>query len=251
MDVQRFRADLLSLATRACAEDEPRARTKVFELAEILVSLHRSNLVKVNHSALELVCARSLVKDGYDVKVEHKLDKTLVCDVLGTGNDEKLIVEIETGFVPPEHALEPSAYVQARVSSKIARYSRFAGRFALGTTPSYVLDLPEFFVIPPGSRKVEEGMKVKALTDRFYSKPPIALEDFMVGRLDSIFIVDVDSASCERMTPRSYFEAASAFGGRRLAVQALNQNGEAAERGFTLERSAGTKSKGGGWSPDA
>ena len=207
MDVRRFRGDLYELATRACAEDEQVVRSKVFAIADVLVSLYKKNLVKINHSALELVCARVLIKQGYEVKVESKLDSTHVCDVIGSGGDGPLIVEIETGFIPPEAALEPAAYARSRVASKISRYSRFAGRFALGTTPSYLLDIPGFFVKPPRERSREEAAKIKAMTDVRYNKPPITLDELMKARLHSIFLIDVDSASAAEVDPEEYLAA--------------------------------------------
>ncbi len=209
MDVRRFRADLYELAARACANDDQDVRSKVFGIADVLVNLYRKNLVKINHSALELVCAHALVKQGYEVKVEHGLDKTLVCDVMGIRGDGPLIVEIETGFIPPEAALEPSAYARSRIASKIARYSRFAGKFALGTTPSYILDLPDFFVKPPRARSGEEAIRIKSLTDVRYNKPPISVGDLIEARLHMIFVIDVDSASIMEVDPETYVTTAS------------------------------------------
>lgn len=214
MDVRRFRADLYELADRACSEDGQEVRSKVFGIADILVKLYRKNLVKINHSALELVCTRSLVKAGYSVKVEHRLDRALVCDVIGTRGDGSLIVEIETGFIPPEAALEPSAYARSRIASKVARYSRFAGKFALGTIPSYVLDLPEFFVKPPRARSLTEAERIKALTDVRYNKPPISIEELMHARVHMIFVIDVDSASTQEVDPETYVDTASGLLGR-------------------------------------
>lgn len=250
MDVRRFRADLYELASRACARDEPGVRSKVYQLAEVLVALHRKNLVKINHSALELVCARSLIKAGYEVKVEHKLDHTLVCDVFGTRADGRLIVEIETGFIPPESALEPSAYARARVASKIARYSRFAGKFALGTTPSYILEFPKFFIKPGRTMTSAEAKGIKSLTDRFYNKPQISLQELAGGKLNSIYIIDVDSAACEEIDPRSYYESAASFGSSRHGVQALNRNSQTVRSGFALEKSAGAENPAGGGAID-
>ena len=211
MDVRRFRADLYELADRACSEDGQEVRSKVFGIADILVKLYRKNLVKINHSALELVCARSLVNAGYSVKVEHRLDRALVCDVIGTRGDGPLIVEIETGFIPPEAALGPSAYARSRIASKVARYSRFAGKFALGTTPSYVLDLPEFFVKPPRARSLTEAERIKAQTDVRYNKPPISIEELMHARVHMIFVIDVDSASTQEVDPETYVDTATAL----------------------------------------
>lgn len=211
MDVRRFREDLYHLATRACVGDDQEVRLKVFSVADILVSLYRKNLVKINHSALELICARSLIKQGYEVKVESRLDNTLVCDVAGERGDGTVIVEIETGFIPPEAALEPSAYARTRIASKIARYSPFAGKFVLGTTPSYVLDIPEFFVKPPRARSMDEAARIKDMTDVRYNKPPISTMELMQGRLHLVLLIDVDSARTQELDPETYVKRASEF----------------------------------------
>lgn len=222
MDVRRFRDDLYELAARACANDPEDVRSKVVEVADILVGLYRKNLVKINHSALELVCARGLIKQGYAVKVEHKLDSVLVCDVFGTRGDGNLIVEIETGFIPPEAALEPSAFARSRIASKIARYSRFAGEFALGTTPSYVLDLPGFFVKPPRERTRDEAKEIKALTDVRYNKPAISVAELMQARLHMVFLIDVDNGTTQELDPETYFRTAGYLIDWRRIVQGLN-----------------------------
>ncbi|MGD0477112.1 MAG: hypothetical protein ABSB29_02965 [Nitrososphaerales archaeon] len=238
MDVRRFRADLYELATRACSGDDQKVHSQVFGIADILVELYRKNFVKINHSALELVCARGLVKQGYDVKVEHKLDKALVCDVMGTRGDGILIVEIETGFIPPEAALEPSVYARGRIASKIARYSRFAGKFALGTTPSYVLDIPPFFARPLQERTSEEAAEIKVLTDVHYKKPPVTLAELMRARLHSVFVVEVDSATTREIDPESYLETVSAFIERSYPGQGLYRNRRSSGRGFIFGEAA-------------
>lgn len=91
-----------------------------------LIELYKRNIVKINHSVMELVCARHLIRYGYSVDVEKRLTDILVCDVYATKGDGEAVVEIETGFVPPEHALDPLSYYTARITSKIARYSKFA-----------------------------------------------------------------------------------------------------------------------------
>jgi hypothetical protein len=244
LDVRRFRADLYELATRACREDDQAVRSQVFGIADILVELYRRNFVKINHSALELVCARGLAKRGYDVKVEHKLDRALVCDVMGTRGDGILIVEIETGFIPPDAALEPSLYARGRIASKIARYSRFAGKFALGTTPSYVLDIPPFFARPLRERTSEEAAEIKALTDVHYKKPPVTLGELMRARLYSVFVVDVDSATTREIDPETYLETATAFVENNHPDQGSYRNRRSIGRGFIFGEAA---ARGPGW----
>ena len=55
---------------------------------------------------MELVCARHLIKYGYAVDVE-RLNEILICDLYATKGEGEAIVEIETGFIPPEHAGSP------------------------------------------------------------------------------------------------------------------------------------------------
>jgi hypothetical protein len=238
LDVRRFKGDLYELASRACSGDGQEVRSKVFGIADILVGLYRKNMVKINHSALELVCAKGLIVRGYEVKVEHKVDRTLVCDVMGTRGDGPLIVEIETGFIPPEAALEPSAYARSRIASKIARYSRFAGKFALGTTPSYVLDYPEFFVKPPRARTTEEAAEIKAMTDVRYNKPPISIDELMQARLHGVFIIDVDSATTQELDPETYVGTASAFMKRNNDGRGSSSRRHSGGIGFRFEEAA-------------
>ena len=215
MDIRKFRKDLHDLGRKACLNDNDDVRAKVFVIANQLVDFYKKNLVKINHSALELVCARELIREGYDVNVERRLDKQLVCDVYGRRDDGVLIVEIETGFIPPEAALQPTTYSRSRIASKIARYSKFAGRFALGTTPSYVLDFPPFFVKPPRHRTSEEAAEVKKLTDVYYDNPAISLSELLYARIHSVFVIDVDETKTRQVDPETYLQNSRAFVTRR------------------------------------
>ena len=46
-----------------------------------LIEMNKRNLVKINHSTMELVCAKHLIRYGYSVDVEKQLTDILVCDV--------------------------------------------------------------------------------------------------------------------------------------------------------------------------
>jgi hypothetical protein len=97
------------------------------------------------------------------------------------------------------------------LASKIARYSKFAGKFALGTTPSYLLDLPEFFVTPPRDRSLEEANRIKTVTDVRYNKPSISIQELLQARLHMIFVIDVDSATIREVDPETYVKSTSAL----------------------------------------
>ena len=172
-----------------------------------LIELYKRNIVKINHSAMELVCARHLIRYGYAVDVERQLNDILICDLYATKGEGAAIVEIETGFIPPEHALDPLSYYSARVASKIARYSKFANQFVLATPPVSVLPIPRIFRRPPRDRAREDIIMVKELCDKFYQNPPVSFGEILNSHLHMVYIINVDQGKVTEMDVDSYFDA--------------------------------------------
>jgi len=206
MDDEKFGIDLDSLLSRLVHDRSDPAFSKLDAIRVKLVEMHKQNLVKINHSAMEVICAKHLILKGYEVDVEHPVDGMLVCDLFGVKGDGRAVVEIETGFVPPEHALDPTSYYSARVAGKIARYSAFADKFSLGSPLYQVLPIPAVFLKPPRLRNLEEIEEAKRLCDRYYKNPPIALEEITVARVHSVFLIDVDSGYVREFDPETYRE---------------------------------------------
>jgi hypothetical protein len=171
-----------------------------------LIELYMRNLVKINHSAMELVCAKHLIRYGYKVDVEKQLTDILICDVYAEKGDGAAIVEIETGFIPPEHALDPLSYYAARIASKIARYSKYANQFVLATPPVSILPIPALFRRPPRDRRPSEIKKVKVLCDKYYKNPPVTEDEILNGRLHITYIINIDVGKVVEMDIDSYFE---------------------------------------------
>ena len=82
--------------------------------------MYAKNLIKINHSVLELICVSTLISKGHTVEVEKNVSDILVCDIFGKKGDGNTIVEIETGLTPPDHAMDTFDYYAARLMSKIA-----------------------------------------------------------------------------------------------------------------------------------
>ncbi len=153
---------------------------------------------------MELVCAKHLISKGYDLDVERLADGGLTYDLCGVKGYGTLIVEVETGFVPPEHALDPMTYCKARIASKIARYSNYADKFGIGTPPHYIVQIPPSFTKAPRFRSSEELEEIKRLCDLYYKDPPVSLDEIKNARLHSIYIIDVDTLTTHEMDPTSY-----------------------------------------------
>jgi hypothetical protein len=202
----RFEQDLTTLMSRLTGGVEKEVENKLNMLKEWLMSLQRENVVKINHSVMELVCAKHLILKGYEVQLEYPLDELLTCDLYSIKGYGNLIVEIETGYIPPEHALDPLTYTSARLASKIIRYSSFAGKFALGMPPHYVLPFPRALAKPPRRRTVKEIESIKNLCDRYYKNPPVTNEEICNARIQELYIIDVDQATVKEIDPEAYMK---------------------------------------------
>lgn len=200
----KFEEDLNVLLSRLLQNLNVYAQDKLCKLRDRLAQLHRENVVKINHSVMELVCARHLIERGYDVQVEWPLDGSLTCDLFAVKGYGSLIVEIETGFVPPEHALDPSRYLTSRIASKIIRYSSYAGKFALGIPPYYVLQFSPVLAKPPRDRKPSELEEIKGLCDLYYRNPPVSLEEIRNARIHIVYFIDVDNGNVQEVDPEVY-----------------------------------------------
>jgi hypothetical protein len=206
LDLERFVADVTSLSGRMSAGEPEETVDKLNFVKNRLIKLYQRNLVKINHSAMELVCAKHLIRYGYTVDVEKQLTDILICDVYAEKGDGAAIVEIETGFIPPEHALDPLSYYAARIASKIARYSKHANQFVLATPPVSILPIPSLFRRPPRDRRQNEIKKVKVLCDKYYKNPPVTEDEILNGRLHITYIINIDAGKVVEMDTDSYFE---------------------------------------------
>ena len=207
MDLERFSADVNTLSNKMTAGEPPEVVERMSFVKQRLIELYKKNMVKINHSAMELVCAKHLIHYGYTVDVEKQLTDILVCDLHATKGDGEAIVEIETGFIPPEHALDPLSYYSARIASKISRYSKFANLFVLATPPVSILPIPSIFGRPPRDRKYAEMEQVKILCNKYYRNPPVSLNQILNGRLHIIYIINIDEGKVIEMDVESYLQA--------------------------------------------
>ncbi len=204
----KFEHDLDVLLSRLTADMDKESIHKLNKLRDELLRLHQENVVKINHSVMELVCAKYLILKGYDVQIEQPLSDILTCDLYATKGYGNLIVEIETGYIPPEHAMDPLTYTYARLASKIIRYSCFSGKFAIGIPSHYILPLPRTLALPPRRRTTQDIEEIKNLCDWYYQNPPVTEEGIRNARVHEIYIIDVDRTIVQAMDPEAYMKRA-------------------------------------------
>lgn len=206
MDIASFVEDVTSLAEKMEAGESRENVERLDFVKNRLIGLYQKNLVKINHSVMELVCAKHLIRYGYSVDVEKQLTDILVCDVYATKGDGSAIVEIETGFIPPEHALDPLSYYAARIASKVARYSKHANKFVLATPPVSVLPIPSPFRRPPRDRDIGEIRDLKDFCDLYYKNPPVTEEEILNAHIHMVYIINIDAGRVAEMDVDAYIE---------------------------------------------
>ena len=174
----------------------------------------RRIFVKINHSVLELICASTLISRGYAVEVEKNISEILVCDIFAKKGGGNTIIEIETGFTPPEHAMDTVDYYAARIMSKIARYSKHCTKFSLATPVIGILPIAKIFLLPPNARQKEDVQKIKNLCDRYYKNPPINYDDILNAHLHSIYLINIDKGFAKELDPQGYVDLTDDLLGR-------------------------------------
>jgi hypothetical protein len=205
LDVERFTADVTGLSERLFSGCSPDHIQRLNFVKERLIALYKRNIVKINHSVMELICAMHLIRYGYHVDVEKQLTDSLVCDVFATKGDGQVIVEIETGFMPPEHALDPFSYYVSRIASKISRYSKYASEFIMATPGVNLLPIPVLFSTPPRYRNSDEVKQLKSLCDQYYKSPQLEIREILNARLHMIYVINIDEGKVIETDIDSYF----------------------------------------------
>ena len=176
MDIEKFQDDVYAITELLSEQLDSKDVPKLNFVRQRLIDMYKDNLVKINHSVLELICASELIAHGYFVDVEKSVSRLLRCDLFGKKGSGSCIIEIETGFTPPEHALDTVDYYAARIVSKIARYSQYCGKFSLATPVVNVLPISKMFILPPNARKKDDVVRLKNLCDRFYKNLKLNLK---------------------------------------------------------------------------
>ena len=214
MDLEKFRNDVYMMTKRLSKNLQENDMPKLHYVRQQLIEMYQKNLVKINHSILELICASNLISRGYAVEVEKDVSDILVCDIYAKKGGGNTIIEIETGFTPPEHAMDTVDYYAARIMSKIARYSQHCSKFSLATPVIGILPISKIFLLPPNARKKEDVNKVKNLCDRYYKNPPIQYNDILNAHLHSIYLINIDKGFAKELDPQGYVDLTKNLLGR-------------------------------------
>ncbi len=92
------------------------------------------------HALLQYAVASFLYKNYFDVWVERNHSGNIVSDIYAEHPAGRIIIEVETGFIPRECIKNPLEYLVAKFLYKASKYSTFSDKFFVA--------LPEHIEIP-------------------------------------------------------------------------------------------------------
>ena len=90
MDVEIFQDDVYAITELLSKNLSPDLAPKLNSVRQNLIESYKKNLVKINHSVLELICAAELISHGFTVDVENQYPIFLCVIYLG-----KRVLEVQ------------------------------------------------------------------------------------------------------------------------------------------------------------
>ena len=69
MDIEKFQNDVYAISELLSAQLDEENVPKLNFVRQRLIDMYKENLVKINHSVLEIICASELIAHGYSVDV--------------------------------------------------------------------------------------------------------------------------------------------------------------------------------------
>ena len=73
MDIEKFQDDVYAITELLSEQLDSKDVPKLNFVRQRLIDMYKDNLVKINHSVLELICASELIAHGYFVDVEKSV----------------------------------------------------------------------------------------------------------------------------------------------------------------------------------
>ena len=73
MDLEKFQNDVYEITERLSKNLNENDLPKLNYVRQKLIEMYQKNLVKINHSVLELICASNLISHDYSVEAEKSI----------------------------------------------------------------------------------------------------------------------------------------------------------------------------------
>jgi hypothetical protein len=158
------------------------------DIVKKIIGLHKTGVLNINHSVLEIILAAHLLNQGFKVYAEVEVAGGIVDIYAIKGID--ISIEVETGYVPPTNAISAEEFLMGRLALKTARYSNVGHEFYIAVPSFYIPPIPEPLLIPPEERKEDDIRKVMFLIRKYSKSPDVTLDDVKTSKINGIITIN-------------------------------------------------------------
>ncbi len=154
------------------------------------------------HAILQFIVALDLHRRGFDVSVEEPVDGGFKADVYAEGPAGRVIVEVETGYVPPDRILDLEEFLEAKIAFKAIAYSAYTDLFIVATPSHINMFIPRELLKPMEHRDVEDVMSIRELALRYdRSRALRVLWRAHLSRVDGVAYINVSNQKVYYVIP--------------------------------------------------
>ncbi|MCE4599634.1 MAG: hypothetical protein F7C81_05495, partial [Desulfurococcales archaeon] len=111
-----------------------------------LYNLYKKKGIARFHVILQYIMSAYLYNRGYDVYVEEDIGKGYKADIYAEAPWESLIVEVETGYIPPSRHLDFEDYLIGKIIYKTLVYSQYADKFSIAIPSHLNIRFPRYLL---------------------------------------------------------------------------------------------------------
>jgi hypothetical protein len=145
-----------------------------------LDSLIKRGSLSFYHALLQYILVLLLYERGYDIWVEKDLPGGLVADLYAEHPLGNVIIEVETGYIPPRCIEEPMSYLMAKIVYKALLYSKFSDLFFVA--------VPAYISLPQEALDNRDFLLENFLKLKYCFKNSIDVKDFKISGILKIFV---------------------------------------------------------------
>jgi len=173
--------------------------SRVLDVLELEVS--RGGIARY-HAMLQFLVALDLHRRGFDVSVEEPVDGGFKADVYAESPMGRVIVEVETGYVPPDRMYELEGFLEAKIAFKAVAYSAYTDLFIVATPSHMSLSIPGELLKPIESRDVRDVIAIRELALRYdKARASRVLWRAHVSRVDGLAYINVSDRKVYYIIP--------------------------------------------------
>lgn len=181
------------------------------EIYRKLLGLSKIGILNVNHSVLQLILSGYLLSKGFRVYVEVEVQGG-VMDIYAI-KVKDLGIEVETGYVPPNNAINAEEFLMSRISLKTAKYSNMVSEFYIAVPSFYIPPIPRELLLDPNERNEEEVRNLMRLIRKYSKTPDITINDVKTSKINGIIIVNTKNMKINIIDNKSFYTLKQLYGG--------------------------------------